>query len=128
MVRYLSGEELLVIHVRIIDETGGAHGVRDMNILASLLERPKIQFGGKDLYLSIFNKAAAYFESCAMHHAFIDGNKRTAIALSARFLYLNGYEVIPSNRVIETFVIAAVTKKYDIQKISAWLKKHSKKR
>ena len=126
MTRYLEPEEVLIIHALIIDETGGAHGVRDINLLSSIAERPKMVFGGQELYPGIFEKAAAYFESCAFHHAFIDGNKRTAIALSARFLYLNGYELFTTNRGLEKFVLNAVTKKYTLQAIADWLKKHSK--
>lgn len=127
MVIYLSDQEILVIHARIIDETGGMHGVRDLNLAASIAERPKMSFSGKDLYPTIFEKAAVYFESCAFHHAFIDGNKRTAIALSSRFLYLNGYNLITTNQVLEKFVLKAVNEKFSLNKISVWLEKHSKK-
>ena len=126
-MRYLSKEEILVIHSRIIEETGGAHGVHDIGSVASLIERPKMQFGGKELYATIFAKAAAYFESCAMHHPFIDGNKRTAIAIAARFLYCNGYTLETSNKILEEFVLKCVVEKRTIQDIAAWFKKHSKK-
>lgn len=127
MIKYLEYDEMLIIHARIIDETCGAHGVRDLHLASSIVERPKMQFGGKELYPSLFDKAAAYFESCALHHVFIDGNKRTAIALAARFLFLNGYELIVSNKKMETFVLDVVTKKYPLAEISVWLKKHVKK-
>ena len=126
-MRYLTLEEILVIHARIIEETGGAHGVRDLHLLGSIVERPKMQFGGHDLYPKLFDKAAAYFESTAFHHVFIDGNKRTAIALASRFLFLNGYDFLISNEKLERFVIQAVTQKYDLRKIADWFKIHSKK-
>lgn len=127
-MRYLSAEDILVIHARIIDATGGLHGVRDVHLIASMSGRPKMQFGGKDLYPSIFDRAAAYFESCAFHHAFLDGNKRTAIAIAARFLFLNGFELKTTNIILEKFVISAITRKYTLQKISLWFKKHAKRR
>ena len=127
MVQYLSHEEMLIIHARIIDATGGSHGVGDIHLLGLLAERPKMQFGGKELYPTIFDKAAAYFESCAWHHPFVDGNKRTAIALAARFLSLNGYSLKTTNRALEIFVFNAVIKKYDLATLAAWLRKHSKK-
>lgn len=125
MIKYLEPEEILLIHARVIDETGGSHGVRDLNQIDSMLERPKLQFSGRDLYPTVFDKAAAYFESCAYHHSFVDGNKRTAIALVARFLYLNGFELKISNRKLEEFILTAVIKKYDLTKIAAWIKNHS---
>ena len=126
-MRYLPAEEILVIHARIIDKTGGPHGVRDIHLLESLAERPKMQFGGKELYESIFDKAAVYLESCAYHHVFTDGNKRTAITIAIRFLFLNGYDFDAIDREIEEFMVTAVEKKYTLQKITAWLKTHSKK-
>lgn len=125
-MRHLSCEEVLVIHAKILDESGGLHGVRDINLLGSIIERPKMQFGGRDFYAAVFDKAAVYFESCARHHAFIDGNKRTAVALAARFLYHNGYVLKTTNKVLEGFVLNAVVKKYDISRIAVWFKKHSK--
>lgn len=126
-MRYLTVKEILVIHARLIDETGGLHDVRDLNLLGSLVERSKMQFGGEELYSGVFRKAAAYFESCAYHHIFTDGNKRTAVAIAARFLYLNAYELSAANDVMEHFVLGAVEKKYPLEKIADWLKKHSKK-
>lgn len=127
-MRYLSHEEVLIIHAKIIDGTGGAHGVRDMHLLASIAERPKMQFGGRDLYPFVFDKAAAYFESTAFHHVFVDGNKRTAIAIATRFLFLNEYDVDVLNDELEHFVLDAVVKKYDLKMIAAWFKIHSRKR
>ena len=126
-MHYFTTEEILVVHARIIDKTGGMHGVRDVNLLGSLAERPKMQFGVKELYQTVFDKAAAYFESCAYHHVFTDGNKRTAIAIAARFLFLNGWELSASNTAAEKFVLAAVGKKYPLKKIAEWLRTHSKK-
>ena len=126
-MRYLSCEDVLVIHARIIDKTGGMHGVRDINLLASVVERPKMQFGGKDLYPTVFDKAAVYFESCARHHAFVDGNKRTAAAIVVRFLYLNDYMFIATNKAVEKFVLDAVVEKFSLKSIASWFKKHSKK-
>ncbi len=126
-MHYFTTEEILVVHARIIDKTGGMHGVRDINLLGSLAERPKMQFGGKDLYQTVFDKTAAYFESCAYHHVFTDGNKRTAIAIAARFLFTNGCAFNATNNEIEKFVVDAVEKKYAHEEIVEWLRAHFKK-
>jgi len=126
-VKYLEPEDILVIHARIIDATGGSHGVRDVNMIGSIAARPMMQFGGKELHSTVFEKAAVYFESTALFHPFIDGNKRTAVALAARFLYLNGYSMTATNPVLEKFALDAVVKKYELKQIAGWFKKHSKK-
>src|SRR3989344_2210024 len=119
-MKYVSGEEILILHSELIDETGGSHGVRDAGLLISIAEKPKMQFGGKELYKGIFKKAATYLESLAKFHIFIDGNKRTAITVGARFLFLNGYELTATNKEVEDFVIEVVIKKLDLKTIADW--------
>ena len=127
-MKYLKGEDILIIHARIIDATGGLHGVRDVNLLASLVERPKSEFGGKEQFRGVFQKAAVYLESITQYHTFVDGNKRTAVASAARFLGLNGYELTATNKEVEKFVLRVVTDKLDIKTIASWFKKHSRKK
>lgn len=126
-MKYLTGEEILVLHSEIIDETGGSHGVRDSGLLISVIKRPKATFGGKELYGDVFKKASVYLDSLANFHIFTDGNKRTAIAAAARFLFLNGYELIAANKEVEIFALKVVVEKLSLGKIAAWLKKHSRK-
>jgi len=125
---YLDGEELLAIHVRIIQQTGGPQGVRDTNLLKSIFERPKMSFGGEELYPTLWTKAAAYYEGLAKFHVFVDGNKRTALLSAMRFLRINGYELDVANTEAERFTLSIVTKKLDLIPIAAWLKKNSRKR
>jgi death-on-curing protein len=127
-MKYLTAQDILVLHALAIDETGGVHGVRDVGLLQSIAERPKMRFGGKPLYPGVFTKAAAYFESLARYHVFIDGNKRTAVIASARFLFLNGIELTAANGEIEAFALRVVKEKLDVDTIAVWLKKHSKKK
>lgn len=126
-MKYLGAQDILVIHAFVIDGTGGAHGVRDVGLLQSAAERPKMRFGGKELYKGVFAKAAACFESLAKHHVFVDGNKRTAVTSAARFLAINGIELIASNGELEIFTLRVVEEKLEIEAIAAWLKSHSKK-
>lgn len=126
-MKFLFYEDVLEIHERVVTKTGGSQGVRDTHLLESIIERPKMQFGGNDLYPTIFDKAAAYFDSCAFHHVFVDGNKRTAILLVSNFLNLNGYSLKPKQGEVLDFVLSAVKNKYNLKKVSDWIKKNSKK-
>ncbi len=125
---YLDGEDLLRLHKIVIDYAGGSHGVRDSHLLESILEKPKIGFGGDSLYPTLWDKAACYMESLAKFHVFVDGNKRTALAATVRFLRLNGYRLTATNWAAEDFALFIVTKKLDVPTIAGWLKKHAKKR
>ena len=116
-----------MIHARIIEETGGAHGVRDVGLLQSAAVRPQTALGGQEMYKNLFEKAAALFEALARYHVFVDGNKRTAIGSAARFLFINGYQLTATNPELEKFVLHTVESRLEIPEIAAWLKKHSKR-
>ena len=105
-MNYLSPEQVLFIHSRIIDTTGGAHGLRDIGLLQSAVSRPRATFKGKNLYIDVFHKTAAVMESLAVNHPFIDGNKRTAITSAAVFLALNGRVLEATQGDLETFALS----------------------
>lgn len=125
-MRYLTAEQVLFIHARLVTETGGMHGVRDVGLLRSAVERPRATFGEKDLYRDLFRKAAALMESLVGNHPFLDGNKRTAISAAGLFLMLNGYELNASQKELEAFTLEMALKKRDVQDAAAWFRRHSK--
>ncbi|MCH7605210.1 type II toxin-antitoxin system death-on-curing family toxin [Patescibacteria group bacterium] len=126
-MEYVGAQDILVLHARIIAKTGGREGIRDIHLLASLVERPKASFGGKEMFRTVLEKAAVYLESLAKYYVFVDGNKRTALAASARFLFINGYKLTASNTEAENFVLRVAAEKFEIEEIIEWFKKYSKK-
>lgn len=85
MTDYLTVIEVLAIHEDQIERYGGAHGVRDPGLLEAALYRPQTGY-----YAGLIEEAAALWESLAQNHPFIDGNKRTAFAVTYTFLAING--------------------------------------
>jgi len=124
-VKYLTAEQALFIHSRIIDETGGAHGVRDVGLLQSAVSRPQATFGGNDLYPDVISKAAALMESLARNHPFLDGNKRTAIAATGIFLARNGLRFEATQKELVQFALDMAVKNISNEEAAAWLKKHT---
>ncbi|MEG4504672.1 type II toxin-antitoxin system death-on-curing family toxin [Microcoleus sp. F6_B4] len=88
--KFLSLDEVLELHDDQISSFGGTPGVRDEGLLESALAQPQATFGGQFLHRTISEQAAAYLYHIAMNHPFIDGNKRTAFAVTDTFLRLNG--------------------------------------
>ncbi len=123
---YLNPEQVLFIHARLIAETGGEHGLRDLGLLQSAVNRPQATFDGKDLYLDIFQKAAALMESLVNNHPFIDGNKRTGITSAALFIQINGFYLTASNREVESFTYSVASGQHSFEQIANWLQKYSK--
>lgn len=99
MTVYLSLADALKIHDALINAFGGATGVRDPGLIESALLRPQTGY-----YADLVEEAAALWESLAMNHGFIDGNKRVAYACLELFLQLNGLDLLASNKEIEVFI------------------------
>ncbi len=125
-MHYLTKEQILFIHSVIIDETSGSHGVRDMHALLSLVQSPAQKVFGKELYPTIFDKAALYARDIIMNYPFIDGNKRTGITAASVFLENHDYEIIAHEGEFEEFALRIVSEKLEIDVIAGWLKAHSK--
>jgi len=92
-MRFLTLAELIELHHRIIDQSGGAVGIRDLGLAESALAQPQMSFGGTELYPTLAEKAAALCFSLVMNHPFVDGNKRIGHAAMEMFLVMNGFEL-----------------------------------
>ena len=93
-MRYLTLAEVLDLHRRVIEQTGGADGIRDLGGVESAVAQPQMSFDGVLLYPTIAESAAALCCSLVMNHPFVDGNKRVGHAALETFLVLNGYELM----------------------------------
>ena len=72
---YLTVGEVLQIHRELIENYGGAQGIRHQALLESAVFRPQVGY-----YNTIAEEAAALMESLANNLPFLDGNKRVAFA------------------------------------------------
>ena len=125
MIRYLLPEQLLFLHSRLIEETGGEHGVRDLSMLLSALGRPQATYDGNDLYADVFSKGAVLMDSLIRNHPFVDGNKRTAITATGLFLRLNGYALQVENGEMVRFTLACAQSQAPLKEIMDWLQRNS---
>ena len=126
-VIYLTLEQVLAIHHEEIEKFGGSHGIRDLGLLESALQRPQASFMGVDLYATLFDKAAALIHSILLNHPFLDGNKRTATVSVARFLYVNEFKLTVIQNELVKFALEVEAKILDLEQIPKWLKEHSVK-
>jgi len=123
-MEYLTVEEVILLHSRLIQRTGGAGGVRDLGLLESAVARPRASFGGEDLYPDLWSKAAALMHSLIHNHPFVDGNKRTAITAMGILLELNGYELAASNEAALTFTRRVLREKMELEEMASWAPAH----
>ena len=80
------------------------------------------------MYPTLYDKAAALFHSVIFNHAFLDGNKRTAVASAAQLLYINGFELITSEKELESFTLKIVEERLELNEIAEWLEEYSVER
>lgn len=119
-VEFLSLDEVLAIHERLIERFGGDHGIRDHGLLESALFRPQTGY-----YAHIEEMAAAMFESLLVNHAFVDGNKRVAFFASDIFLRLNGWKLVVTADEGEMFIVGMLeANDCSFEKIRNWIRGH----
>lgn len=120
-IRWVSEATVLAIHDEQLAEHGGAIGLRDESLLLSALARPRniATYGTPDLA----DLAAAHAVGIARNHAFVDGNKRTAIIVAAGvFLPLNGYEITATNEEVVRIMLAVADGSMPEAKLAAWFR------
>jgi death-on-curing protein len=118
-VRYLTVEEVLEINAEVM---GGSHALRDRGLLESAVARPQASAFGSDAYPDLVSKAAALLHSLIMNHAFVDGNKRTAVLATLVFLDLNGYVIRWDQREALNFVLRLAKHRIELDDVVAFLR------
>lgn len=114
-VRYLTIEEILLLHRTEVGSTGG---IRDPALLESAVARPAQTAFGRDVHVGLAAKAAALLESLVMNHPFIDGNKRTAVLAAFVFAELNGRTVATDDDAVVTSVLGLTTGDVDLAELT----------
>ncbi len=121
-MRYLELDELLHLHAKLIAQSGGASGVLDLGKIESCIAQPKQGFGGRELYPSLFEKAAALGYSLACNHGFRDGNKRIAQAALELVLLYNGFELEVGIDEQEQIFLELAAGKLSRQQLTDWVR------
>jgi death-on-curing protein len=119
-MRSLTLMEVLELHRRVIEQSGGASGIRDLGLLESAIAQPRMTFDGEDLYPGLLEKAAALGFSIIMNHPFLDGNKRTGHAATETFLVLHGLEINASIDEQERVVLAIAAGELRREAFAEW--------
>lgn len=121
MTDYLTIIEVLEIHADQIEAFGGADGIRDPGLIEAALYRPQTGY-----YDDEIEQAAALWESFAMNHPFVDGNKRVAFAVTETFLAINGIAITAGSDAIYRFIIESLEGgAFRHDRMVPWLREHT---
>lgn len=121
---FLTLGDVLEIHENQIKRYGGSNGIRDENLLISSIAQPYTTFDKKFLHKTVYDKAAAYLFHICQNHPFIDGNKRTALASSLTFLFINGSSIEYSEKDLLDLTLWIAQGKLEKEEISIFLEKN----
>jgi death-on-curing protein len=114
----------LAMHRQQIAVHGGSDGIRDETLLESALAKPQNVFAYEE-GVDLFRLAASYAFGLARNHAFVDGNKRVALVVSAAFLARNGWDIeAPKAELYLTFLHLADGSLSE-EELTAWFTRYA---
>lgn len=120
-------ENVLLLHHKLIEATGGADGVRDLGLIESALSRALAAFGGVEAYSGLAEKAAAVGCGLTQNHGFVDGNKRIGMAAMLLILRRNGVQLSYSQDELVGLGLEVAQGCADVEQVAAWIRQHQKK-
>jgi death-on-curing protein len=125
-IAFLTLEDVLALHEELIQRYGGTPGFRDAGLLEAALAMPQAGFGSQHFHEFPPEMAAAYLFHLVRNHAFIDGNKRVALACAILFLKINRVSYsITEEEAVELTLEAASGNMYK-DAVTAFFRKHLK--
>jgi death-on-curing protein len=83
-------DAVIAIHAEVLAAHGGSPGLRSRDLLESAVAAPQATMMGQPMITDPIEIAAAYLFYLCSNHAFVDGNKRVALATCLVFLSENG--------------------------------------
>lgn len=123
MIKF-GNEQVLLLQKLLIEETGGAFGVRDLNLLDSALNNAFSSWDGVDLYPSKQEKGAILGFALVSNHAFVDGNKRIGMHVMLSFFEINGIKIKATNNEIVQIGLGVASGEIKYDGLLIWVKKH----
>lgn len=122
---WVTADDVILIHSRIIQTTGGIEGLRDRAGLEAAIAAPLQSFGGEDLFPSDIEKIARIGFGLASNHAFLDGNKRIGAMMTQLLLKWNGYQLLLKQGELADMFIAIADGTSNEQDLLNWIQEHT---
>ena len=124
-IRFVEVIEAIALQQDQIDRYGGDAGIRDRGLLESAMAMPRASFAGEYVHQDLIEMAGAYLFHLVKNHAFVDGNKRVALAVMVYFLDFNGYRLDAGHGEVEQLVLdvasGAITKDQAAVALRRWI-------
>lgn len=122
---FLSLENVLTVHARMIAVFGGAEGVADRGMLESAVAMPTASFAGEFLHKSLPAMAAACLFYICRNRPFTGGNKRTAVVAAEVFLNINGMRLDASNEALKRLCLGVAAGEISKEEVAVFYERHA---
>lgn len=123
---WITADDVILVHSRIIRATGGMDGLRDRAALEAAIAAPLQSFGGEELFKDDIEKIARVGYGLAANHAFVDGNKRIGAMMVQLLLKWNGYNLVLASGELADMFIAIADGKSNEKDLLLWIQNHLK--
>ena len=121
---WISAEDVILIHSRVIEGSGGPDGLRDRDGLEAAVAAPMQTFDGTELYPTDIEKIARLGFGLASNHAFVDGNKRIGAMMTQLLLKWNGYDLTLHTGELADMFIAIADGTAKEKDLLDWIHRH----
>jgi death on curing protein len=125
-IEFLTLEDVLALHDELIQRYGGTPGLRDAGLLEAALAMPQAGFSSQYFHEFPHEMAAAYLFHLARNHAFIDGNKRVALACAILFFKINHVSYSITEEEAVKLTLGTASGNMDKSAVKAFFQKHLK--
>ena len=120
-MKRLTYDQVLRMHRRNIERTGGCDGIRDEGLLDAALEAPFQTFDSQPLWPNVESQAARLATGIIRNHPFLDGNKRTGILAMLVFLRINHADILVSDEELIELGLAVASGKMETEQVREWI-------
>ena len=120
----LTVEEVIALHDKLIERTGGSQGLRDQSLLESAVYSAMSAFGDSEAYPTVEEKAARLMFSLTNNHAFVDGNKRIGVFTMLMTLQLNNININYTQAELISLGLSVADGKTEYVEILDWIMEH----
>lgn len=116
-----SVDDVLRMHQKIIDRTGGADGVRSLSLVESAIQRFYAAYAGQQAYPTVEEKAAAVACGLLQNHGFVDGNKRIGVAIMRLILVQNDVHIRYTQNDLSSIALSVAAGNADVADMVRWI-------
>lgn len=123
-MKRLTKEQVITLHRRVVEMSGGSAEIRDNGLLESALNSPFQTFSGAELYPTVLEKAARLGFGLIRNHPFVDGNKRIGTHIMLVFLKLNQIDLAYDDNDLIRLILGIASGNLDDEQLLQWLQQH----